>query len=342
MGFWRDVLLGTPGSSGVQSAGIKSPFSESQLQTVIWSEVFGTQPTLITRAEAMSLPAVFKARAILLSLIADKPLTARKGDDLAPTQPAWLYRTDGDVSPWLRMAGTLDDLIFYGWSLWGIERGAAGQITYAGRVPFARWKTDDRGRILVDDKPVDSADVLLIPGPSDGLLTFASRSLRGAVAIESAWVDRALNPIPQIELHQTVESGITAPEAKTLVDNWNAARNSGSSTAFTPFDVTANALGQVAPDLFTEGRNNSRLDVANFFNLPASLLDGSVSVASLTYSTQEGRRNEVFDYTLRYWLGPIEGRLSQDDVVPAGQRVRFDFSTLIDNPQTPTGAVVED
>lgn len=300
----------------------------------------------MTRGEALSLPAVSKALAILQALIADKPLRAYKGDALAPVQPAWLQRTDGDVSPWLRMASTLDDLIFYGWSLWAVERGAAGQITAAVRVPFERWQFDAEGRVLVttgNGKPqaVDARSVVLIPGPNEGLLGHASRSLRGAAAIERAWVDRARNPIPQIDLHLTEESGMDAAEAQSLVKAWDTARQTGA-TAFTPHNIDARALGQLSPDLFTEGRNNSRLDVANFFNLPASLLDGSVSAASLTYSTQEGDRNEVFDYCLPYWVGAIEGRLSQDDVVPAGQRVRFDFSTLLNLPQSPTGAEVQD
>ena len=347
MGFWRDFLLGSPAQSGVQSAGIASPFTDSQLQSVVWSEVFGTPLSIMTRADALTVPAVFKATSLLKSLIADKPLRAYRGDDLATEQPTFLYRTDGGVSPWLRMASTLDDLVFYGYSLWLVERGAAGQITSAVRCPWERWKLDAAGRILVqqapnaEPSPIDSEQVILIPGPSEGLLTLGSRTLRGALAIEGSWVARAQNPIPQIELHQTEDSGITAAEAKQLVSDWNAARASGA-TAFTPFNVQANALGQVSPDLFTEGRNNNRLDIAQFFNLPASLLDASLSTASLTYSTQEGGRNDLLDYSLPYWLRPIEGRLSQDDIVPASQRVAFDLASLITIPQDPNGALTDD
>jgi phage portal protein BeeE len=94
--------------------------------------------------------------------------------------------------------------------------------------------------------------------------------------------------------------------------------------------------------LFIEGRNALRLDVANFFNLPAALLDGSTSTASLTYSTQEGRRNEVFDYGIAYWTAPIENALSLDNVCPRGQRIRFDFTDLNAAANVPTGPVTED
>jgi phage portal protein BeeE len=87
--------------------------------------------------------------------------------------------------------------------------------------------------------------------------------------------------------------------------------------------------------MFIEGRNASRIDIANFFALPASLIDGSLSTASLTYSTQEGRRNEVYDYSIPYWCRPIEDRLSQDDVTPSGTSIKFDFSSLLTTVQAP-------
>lgn len=327
----------------LSTTAISSPWSTSQLQTVVWSDVFGTTPTLINRAEALTLPAVAKARSVLISLIADKPLRALRSEALATDQPTWLYRTDGQVSPWHRMVGTIDDLVFYGWSLWLVDRGASGQITRAIRVPFERWTIDGEGQILIDEKPVDEERIILIPGPSEGLLNYGTRTLRGAISLESAWIARAKNPIPALELHETQESGITPDEAQAVVQQWAKARSDpNGSVAFTPWNLEVKTHGEVDAAMFTEGRNFSKIDVANFFALPAALLDGSLSTATLTYSTQEGKRNEVLDYTLPYWVGGIEGRLSQDDVVPAGNRVRFDFSTLINNPQTPTGAVVED
>lgn len=323
--------------------GTRSPWSDGQLQKLVWSDVFGTEAQTVTRGEAMSIPAVAKARGIIFSLIADKPLRAYRGDSLVTPQPAWLQRTDGEISPWHRMAYTLDDLMFYGWSLWAVERGAAGQVTNAARVPYDRWEFDTERRILVDSQTVDERSVILFAGPSDGLLDTASRTLRGAAAIDRAWIGRARSPIPAIELHQTNESNLLAEEAEALVSEWERKRNDeNGAVAFTPYDVEVRVHGNTSADLYIEGRNATRLDVANFFNLPAALLDGSTATASLTYSTTEGKRNELYDYTVPYWAGVIEARLSQDDVVPAGQRVRFDFATLIDNPQSPTGAVVED
>jgi hypothetical protein len=340
------LVVGAAAASATASpvrTDIASPFSANDLNKVVWSDVFGTQPTIITREEALAIPAVHKARALVISLIADKPLIAfRDPETRLPSQPTWTRRTNGAVSPWHRMAMTLDDLIFYGWSLWATKRGASGQVLDAERVPVGLWRFGERGVVEVIDpdsgsyRVADEREVVLIPGPSEGLIQYAARSFGGAIAIEDSWVKRAQSPIPLVELHQTQESDITPAEAEKYVKDWDAARIKGA-TAFTPHDIEAKALGTVSADLYIEGRNASRLDVANFFNLPASLLDGSVSEASLTYSTQQGDANEVALYALPYWIRPIEGRLSQDDVVPAGQFVRFDISGFVSLPQSPIG-----
>jgi phage portal protein BeeE len=95
----------------------------------------------------------------------------------------------------------------------------------------------------------------------------------------------------------------------------------------TPANIDVKDHGQADPALFIEGRNAARLDTAAMFNLPGSVLDASTATASLTYVTQEGNRSSLDDMSLPYWYRPIEARLSQDDIVPRGQSVRFDFSS---------------
>lgn len=365
MGFFDRLKLVTgaaaASSATASSFDVVSPLSESNMARIVWSDVFGTTPGVITREQALALPAVFKARAVLLALLADKPMLAYDerelfdaelaGRDPVPLpfeqQPAWLRSTAGPVSPWHRMAVTIDDLVFYGWSLWALDRDDDDTILDAVRVPKALWEFDTAGRVMVKTdatarlEPAVDRDVLLIPGPSEGLLAYATRTLNGASDIEESWVDRAKNPIPVMELHQTVESNLKPEEAKQTVDDWNKARKAGGA-AFTPYDIEAKAHGIVAADLYVEGRNAGRIDVANYFNLPASLLDGSVATASLTYSTQEGDANEVALYATPYWSNPIAGRLSQDDVAGAGVAIRHHLGGLVSTEISATGGIGND
>lgn len=360
MALWdflkRSAALSAASASTPPTVDIVSPLSAGQLPKIVWSDVFGTGAArIMTREEALGLPGVFKARAVLLALLADKPLVAYdaaelaaaelEGRDPAPRahQPAWMRGGNAGVSPWHRMAATLDDHMFYGWSLW-VRDYDGDELVRHERVPIGGWKFDEdgSGRVLVKRDgntftPADEREVTLIPGASEGLLAYAARSLQGAQAIEEAWVERAKNPIPMTELHQTVESNLKPEEAKKTVDDWNAARRAGGGAAFTPWDIEAKTHGQIAADLYTEGRNNARIDVANFYNLPASLLDGSVSTASLTYSTQEGDANEVALYTVPYWRDPIVGRLSLDDVAGAGVVIRQHMGGLVTPQISPIG-----
>jgi hypothetical protein len=327
---------------------IPSPWAtrdRSTINQIAYADIFGAYAPQITRSQAMSIPGVARARGILLSLIADKPLVAYRSGDRLEVQPTWTYRTSGWAGPWRRMAETLDDHLFYGVSLWATTRGSVGSglhpILDAQHVPWDEWEVDEAGRICVLDAdgyyvPADEADVILIPGASEGLIAYASRTLLGAVELERAWVKRAKNPIPAIDLHETIQSGIDPDEAQTVVDAWAAARDAeDGSIAYTPFAIEARALGQYSPDFFTQGRNGSRLDIAAFCQIPGSLLDASVATASLTYVTQEGQASSLDTLTVPYWARPIEDRLSQDDVVPIGQTVRFAWAQAYTEPQGP-------
>lgn len=323
--------------------GIVSPWQTGQLSQIVWSDIFGTEANIISRADAMTIPAVAKARQILVSNIARFPLAVYDENGEVANAGGWLQSTDGEVSPWHRLAWTIDDLIFYGWSLWGVERDTDGTIIKADRCPIERWEIDPAGRIIIDDVEASADSVILIPGPFEGILKVGTRTLRGGARLESSWVGKATNPIPAIELHATNDDPLELDEVQALVQAWADARSDvNGAIAFTPNNIQAIAHGSAEPSLLIEGRNFLRIDVGAFLGIPAALMDASLSTASLTYSTQEGQRNEFADMTLPYWIEPIQQRLSLDDVVPSGQRVRFDLSGLYSTTQDPIGPVTKD
>lgn len=329
--------------------GIVSPWQQGQLSQIVWSDIFGTEANLVSRADAMSIPAVAKARQILVSTLARFPLRAydAAGNDVTSNH-AWLYATDGEVSPWHRMAWTIDDLIFSGWSLWGVERDADGGILKADRCPIERWQVTESGVIQIMDangnyQDAEADSVILIPGAFEGLLKVAARTIRAGAKLESSVLSKSQNPIPAIELHQTTDDPLEPDEVMQLVQAWaNARGDENGAIAFTPHNIEVRAHGSAEPALLIEGRNFLRIDVGAFLGIPAALMDASLSTASLTYSTQEGQRNEFADFTLPYWAEPIQQRLSLDDVLPSGERIRFDFSDLYTTTPAPTGSEVAD
>ncbi|MGN6272493.1 MAG: phage portal protein [Protaetiibacter sp.] len=332
------------GPASVPTPALGSPWSAPlNIQTVVYSDFFQSELGETGRLAAMQVAPVFRARSILVGIVSPLPLRVYDAEDQEVDTP-WLYRTSTALPVWHRMAWTIDDLLFYGASLWAVSRDGSGQITEAYRVPIERWSANaDTGVILVDGKPVNADDVIYIPGPGDGLLAVAGPTIRGARALDRAWIGRAQNPVPLIELHQISDEQLEPDEIDSMLDSWAAGRTSPTgAVGFTDNRVELRVHGQASTDLYVEGRNANVLDLARFTTIPAALLDGSMSTASLTYSTSEGKRSEFLDFSLSYWTAPIEARLSQDDVTPPGTRVRFDRASLIAVPNPTTDTPVKD
>ncbi|WP_067200141.1 hypothetical protein [Microbacterium sp. XT11] len=337
-------LLPFPSSPTAVTSGIVSPWSDGELNKFVWSDIYGIEAAKVTRKEALSVPAVAASRHRIVQL-ADRPLRALNGADDVTTKHPWLYRTDTAVTPWMRLAATLDDWIFYGESLWVLERGSQQEgmryapILDALHVPFDRWEVSAAGEILIDKAPVPAESVLYFPGPFEGLLNVAPETIRAAKALERAWSSRVRNPTPTVILEEKEQGTVSKKEATKYVTAVSRAlRDPDGAVFFVPHVINLRLESGAGIDVLEGARNAVRIDIANYLNLNASALDGAKPQSSLTYETQQTESQELQD-RLAFWTAPLEHRLSMDDVVPRGTRVRFDFATT-----TPaqTGTPTED
>lgn len=319
---------------------------QGQLNQIVIDDIFGDIPDFVDRSVAMKVAPIVRGRDLIVGSIADLPLVAYRNEERVVRQPSWLYRSD-DVSPWHRMAFTIDDLIFNDCSLWWRENGEDKSILNAWRIAPEDWRVEGRTIEVRNTDGVfeaqESNNLIYFPGPGGGLLHTARDTIRGARAIDKAWTARVRTPIPPTLFEQTEQGTVTPEEVTDLLNAWAKARSNSESaaTAFVPYGLkTVFPPANDDSAMFIEGRNAIRLDIANHLNIPASLLDGSTATASLTYVTTEGQKSSFHEQTLRYWTAPIEHRLSMDDIVPRGQRVRFDitYTTQV----APTGEPGED
>ncbi|MGN8245288.1 phage portal protein [Cellulomonas soli] len=352
--WWRTVEQAERFATLQPSRALASPFAgESTLsQAVVLDDVFRAKVQPVTRAEAMSVPAIARARNLVCGVLARQPMKAYRGTDPLPEQPTWLTRSRY-FPPRLRALWTIDDCIFFGWSLWVLDRGAADTsgrrpILDAYRVDPARWKID-QGRVIVTDRTgqdftVPDDGYVLIPGPSEGLLTIGAETIRAARDLERMWMSRVKNPTPIVELRYTdIDAAPTEDEARDARATYIAARQDPDGVVMvTPPGLEVVTHGDKGLELFVQGRNAVSLDVARFFNMPASMLDASqVNGSSIDYENNAIGRSAYYDITLRTWALPIEEALSQDDVLPAGQYAAFDLSALT-TPDAGTGPALED
>jgi hypothetical protein len=326
---------------------------ENHLEVITLPDILGDERWLpLSRAEAISVPAVAAARNVL-SQIARQPLVAIKGGVNLETQPSWLHRTRGAVPPQMRMLWTLDDLIFFGYSLWWTERGADGSILEATRVAYPDWRFDSAGKIEVkrDNGEFEGADedeVILFIGPVDGLLTSGARTIRAARDLENTRAQRLRAPAAITELHLTGGDNktLSAEQMKTLQEKWIAARRSANgAVAVTPPGVEVIDHGEVTTDLFIDSQNQIAVNIAQHLGVPSSLIDAAVAVSggsSMTYQNLQTQRSLWLDFGFAMWADSISGRLSQDDCVPRGTYVKFDLSSLVQLPTPGTGPALED
>lgn len=307
----------------------------------VLGDLFGLEALPATRRAAMSVPAIARARKLLCSTIARMPLVVYRGADRLPDpeQPSWAYRTDGQV-PYLRTLWTVDDLIFYGVSLWHATQAAADGFPLAyARVPWDMWQVGDAGAILdADGHPYDPDRIAIIEGPDEGILSFGGRTIRTAGALESTVASVATHPF-RLELHQNSGDQLTKKERQDLIGATRAALADNEGILFTNQAIETKELGAGGSgDLLIEGRNASAVDCARLVGIPAAMIDATSAGSSLTYETTTGRNAEFWDYGVAAYADPITARLSQDDVVPRGQHTAFDTTELRSLTPNPAGS----
>lgn len=324
--------------TGVAASALQSPWSSGVAEGLVWSDIFDHDHRPVTRADAMRVPAIAAARNRVIEKLAGRPLVDYIATGRSESQPTWMARTDNAnaATPWHRMAATLDDLIFYGWSLWAVRRGSDG-VTEALHIPYERWSTDAEGTILFDDQPAPLDQVVLIPGPHEGLLNIAAETIRAGLDLERAWRSRARNPAPNVILEEREDGDMTLDEAAPYVKAVAAARrNPDGAVMFAPYKINVRVEQNSGESFLEDARNAIRIDVAGYFNATAQGVEASKNQSTLTYETTKDAEAQTTD-RMTFWSEPIEHRLSLDDVVPRGHRVRFNFDHA-DHPTTGTPA----
>jgi len=365
--YWLGLGKATALALSVPPAQVLSPWTDdSFLERVLVPDLWpvGT-PAPMTRGEAMQVPAVARSRHLIAATVARLPLQVLRGPDPIPDQPYWCYGTDGQLgdltaddrarlglytgqSPWQRMLGTVDDLLFCGWSLWLVTRFTAPD--QAGRrlparlvhLPYGSWDVDAQGRFTdLDGRPFPDGAVLLIQGPHEGVLTFGARSIRAAGTLEATAADVAQRPL-RFELHQTSELTLSDAERAGIIAATRAALSTNEGILFTNSAIETKTHSMDSAELLIGGRNAAALDVARHMNIPGAIIDATSEGASLTYSTQESRNQQWLDYGLTAYLDAIAAALSMDTVLPAGQRTAFDTSSLTTTLAPVTGPPTKD
>ena len=328
----------------------------AQLEPNVYGSTYGVASlnvpfTWITRDEAMTVPAVARARNIVAGTLASLPLELYNNRDEELPKLRWMKQPDPNSAYGTMMAWTIDDLIFNGSSYWQIievfkEDGRPSAFRY---INFSRVTPEyNDNSTMVESYRVDNTRVpnsglgslITFQALDEGVLKRGAATIKTAIALEQAAKRSAEEPVPNGVLKNT---GMDLPEDQVmnLLARFKAARNTRATAYMTSnleyqpmqFDNTQLQL--------VESRKAMQTMIAQMMNVPAYLLDAETG-GSLTYNNAEGQKRYLVDFSLRNIITVLENRLSMDDITIMGQHVRFDLDDFLRGNPTERAAFYRD
>lgn len=287
----------------------------------------------ISRAEALRVPAVKRARDLIAGAIGQFPLRV-----LDPTgRPAETFRPnlfeqpEEGIAPSVTWTRVVEDMLLFE-RAW-LERIAVG---WHGRIVTARRLEGDTVTVQPDyvqtrygsAKVWPAIDGLLrIDSPNGGLLE-CSAAIRACIFLERAAVNAA-DGMPPIDYFTPADDADPAEDEDVvaILDEW-ADNRRARRTGYVPASLKYNVAGWDPEKLqLAEAREQAVLEVARLTGIDAEEL--SVSTTSRTYANTQDRRRVRVEDVLGPYMTAIESRLSMDDVTPHGYTVRFDPSAYL-------------
>ena len=287
----------------------------------------GAGSTTVDRA--LKVPAVARAVAQITASVAQLGLGVEGGP-----APAWLDGPDeGPVSGAYMWAQCALDIFWCSASVLGVlERDTDGYPSRLERIPMSLWSVDAEGRVTVDGRDVPQEDIIYVPGLTPtGFLGMAGEHIDHYLGLLATIGSRSRNPIPLIDLHITEDWNGSNGDLEVTRDAWATARqHENGAVAISPRGIDVRPLMVGSSDdqaMLVTARNAVRLDVANFANLPANMLEGD-NGASGTYQNTLQKHSEFIRLSLPLFTVPLAARLSQDDVTPPGVRITVPLDAL--------------
>ena len=291
----------------------------------------------VTRANAMSVPAVARCRDTLANTIGSLPMDLwdSRGNKLA--RYGWMEQPDTNMPKSATMAWLADSIFFYGVGYLQVT------ATYAddGRPMRFTWidpnrvnyETNTNGTMVtqysIDATPVPDSGVgslVTFTATEEGVLNRAGRTISTAIALEDAAYNMAKEPAPMVVLKNTGYD-LTSDQITELLANWKTARQA-RSTSYLGGNIDATPFGFDPQKMqLTEARNYMATEIARLCNMPAWVADAPTG-DSMTYSNVVDRRRDLVA-SFRGVVSTIEDRFSMPDITPQGTYVRFDFDEFL-------------
>ena len=292
----------------------------------------------ITREQAMTVPAVARARGILAGSIGTIPMeTYNKTTGAHITNRTLIEQPDPALPRVNTISWLVDDLLFHGAAYLQVLDVSLedGRPYRARRINPGRvtWNLNYDGTMItsynVDTNRVPNSglnSLIVFQGIEEGLIARAGRTLKTAIELEQASYRMAAEPVPQMVL---MNEGMNLPgdQVAGLMDTFRRARRE-RSTAYVEGPIKLEVVGLDSAQMqMVEARQFLSAEIARTCGIPAWYLNAES--ASMTYSNVTAERRSLLDFGLRPFISILEERLSMDDVTPRNQVIRFDIDDFL-------------
>lgn len=297
-----------------------------------------TQGSNISVAEALTLPAVYRAVSILTTTVKQMSLDVVRDDRVVGT-PTIIEQPNPMTSRATFIEQTMVSLATNGNAYWRIDRDSNKRVVALTPLnPLDVYiESDVNGKVIsyrylnenYDPSRIKHLPLLQVPGSNLGLgpIQAASQSLQGTAQLRdyaTQWFEKGGVPSGVLKTDQFIsdEQVAAAKEA------WNAtagAKNGvailGNNWSYMPVYLKPEELQFIA------NQNFSVTEVARIFGVPSTLMLTAVDGSSMVYSNVEQEWLAFIRFTIMQYLLVIENALS--DFTVGRQKVKFNIEAIL-------------
>lgn len=280
-----------------------------------------------TRRDALSVPAVLRARNLICPVLGGLPLHVH-GPDRAVRANRLLEQPELGVPRSVTMTRLVEDLLFDEVAWWEVVTlGFDGFPAVVQRRDPSEVFVQPDGKVYVNGVLKTDAQLIRFDSPNPGLLEAAARAIRTCLLLDAAASRYAGEPVPPAYFTPAEGADPDDDEVQAALDAWAVARTT-RATGYVGSALKLNTVGMTPEQIqLAESRQHAVLEIARAAGLDAE--DLGVSTTSRTYFNAEDRRQSFLDFTLGPYVSAIQDRLSMGDVTPRGSYVRFAFEGLL-------------
>lgn len=289
----------------------------------------------ISREQALQVPAVLRARNLVVGTLASLPMEFHDKIGNIATPTTLLEQIDPDIANIVTMAQTYEDLFFESVSWWRItEFGWHGYPVSAVHVPHESVHvagTGDlpsvsriaydipfpvTGQVFIDGYPVDDSEIIRFDSPNPPLLVHGARAIRQALNLDKTAERYSGEQLPLGYFTDLDgEEPLDEDQAQEAIDKWHE-KNKQRAWGYLG-GLKANVLDFNAEQIqLADQRQHAVLEIARATGVDPE--DLGVSVTSRTYQNGETRKLFLLDFNLNPYVTTVEQRLSMRDVTPRG------------------------